>query len=41
MASHPHVDGVVDVGGPQPSREQQQLKGHEVHRDDYRLCGQM
>jgi hypothetical protein len=34
MASHPHVDGVVYVCGPQPGREQQQLEGHEVHRDE-------
>ena len=34
MASHPHVDGVMYVCGPQPGREQQQLEGHEVHRDE-------
>ena len=34
MASHPHVDGVMYVCGPQPSREQQQLEGHEVHWDE-------
>lgn len=34
MASHPHVDGVVYVCGPQPGREKQQLEGHEVHRDE-------
>ncbi len=34
MASHPHVDGVMDGGGPQPRRQQQQLEGGEVQRDE-------